>query len=117
MSARVVQTIAIASLNSDPTIYMPVLQTCRLADAVSVIYTAITTNPVTVTFSDGTTTIGTLTIAAGAAGVCDTFSVDSTSEGKVELDRDTPLKIVCSGTPGAGAIILACGFDLFHADN
>lgn len=107
--------VSIASLNGDPTTYVAVPRTCKLADAVSAITTAVTTNDVTVTLSDGTTDIGTLTVAVGVAGGVDGITFDTTSYGDVELDRTTPLKIVCSGTPGAGAINLSLDFDIYGA--
>lgn len=104
--------LSIASLNSDPTTYVPVNHPCRLVKATSVVTTAVTTNTVTVTIGDGTTTAGTLTIAAGAAGTVDNWDWDA----DVGYDRDTPMKIVCSGTPGAGAINITFEFSEAHAD-
>jgi len=110
------RTIYCSSLDGDPTYYVPVTKSCWLRDAVSVIHTAITTNDVTITFSDGTTTIGTITVAVGSAGDVDAgITFDSTSLGKVELNRSTPLNVVFSGTPGAGAVDLTLNFDDFHA--
>lgn len=102
--------ISIASLNGDPTTYVAVNRPCRLTRAISVITTAVTTNAVTLTFSDGTTTIGTITIAVGSAGGVD----EMTWAANVELNETTPLKIVSSGTPGAGAVNVSLEFSQYH---
>lgn len=103
--------ISIASLNSDPTTYVAVNRPCRLNKAISVVTTTVTTNETTLTLSDGTTTIGTITIAAGStAGTIDEMSWAA----NVELDEDTPLKIVSSGTPGAGAVNVSLEFSQYH---
>jgi len=98
------------TLAGDPTIYVPVNHPCRLVDVTTVIITAVTTNTVTLTLSDGTTTIGTVSIAAGAAATLDTF----TWAANVELNKTTPLRIVSSGTPGAGAVIMMLEFSEGH---
>ena len=102
--------LEITSLNGDPTTYVPVNQPCRLTMGTSVITADVTNNPVTLTLSDGTTTIGTFTIAAGSAGDVDSLSYSA----DVELNESTPLKIVASGTPGAGAVRLALNFSDYH---
>ena len=98
------------TLGGDPTIYVPVNHPCRLVAVTTVIITAVTTNTVTLTFSDGTTSIGTVTIAVGVAGTLDTL----TWAANVELNSTTPLKIVSSGTPGAGAVIMMLEFSEGH---
>ena len=103
--------IPIATLSGDPTWYVALNRPCRLVDVTSVVQTAVTTNDVTVTLSDGTTTIGTVTVAAGsAAAAVDGF----TWAANVELGPSLPLKIVCSGTPGAGTIVLTLTFSEYH---
>lgn len=105
-------TLQLDTLSGDPTKYIGFNRTCRLVGGASVVYTATTTNAVTVTLSDGTTTAGTFTIAAGsAAGTVDLLSYSAA----VELGPTLPLKVVCSGTPGAGAIILTLQFSEGHA--
>lgn len=106
------------TLSSDPTTYVVPDKVCRCVNALSVVTTDITVNNSTITLSDGTTTIGTLTVATGSvAGTIDTITIDTTSLGKVALGPDTPLKIVCTGTPTAGACNLTLVFDEFHANN
>ena len=98
------------TLGGDPTIYVPVNHPCRLLEVTTAIITAVTTNTTTLTFSDGTTTIGTVEIAVGAAGTIDNFVWAA----NVELNKTTPLKIVSSGTPGAGAVIMMLEFSEGH---
>lgn len=91
---------------------------CRLIKADHALYTVLTTADLVITFSDGTTDIGTLTVTQSgcAEGDCDHIVLDTTSLGKVELGPDTPLKVALDGGPDAGAGILVLTFDEFHAD-
>ena len=92
--------------------------TCRLVKAETCLYTAITTADAVITFSDGTTTIGTITITQSgcAEGDIDHLSLDDTSKGKVDVGPAQYLKIALDGGPDAGAAILVMTFSEFHAD-
>lgn len=100
------------------TYYIPLDKTCRLVDAISVVDTeTVATADKTITLSDGTNTIGVITVAdASAEGTVDRIVLDSTTKGKVALDADTPLKIVVAGS-GNGEFEVTFVFDEFHADN
>jgi hypothetical protein len=100
------------------TYYVAVPKTCRVVGAVSVVDTeALTGSAGTITLSDGTNTIGVITIGVEAAeGTVDSIVLDSTTKGKVELDVDTPLKIVVAGCTN-GEFELTLLMDEFHADN
>lgn len=92
--------------------------TCRLVNAISALHTTLTTGDSTITLSDGTTDIGTITITQSgcAAGDVDSLSLDGTSLGKVALGPSTPLKIANDATPGQGACLVTLVFDEFHSD-
>ena len=98
--------------------YMAVPTTCRVVDAISVVDTqAVATALKTITLSDGSSTIGVVTRAdTSAEGTIDRIVLDATTEGKVELDADTPLRITVSGA-GNGEFELTVVFDEFHAAN
>ena len=100
------------------TYYIPLDKTCRLVDAISVVDTeAVTGSNGTITLSDGTSTIGVITIATGSAeATIDRIVLDSTTKGKVALDADTPLKVVVAGNSD-GEFEVTFVFDDFHADN
>jgi len=100
------------------TYYMAVPVTCRVVDAISVVDTqALTGSAGTITLSDGSSTIGVVTVGVEAAeGEVDRIVLDGTTKGKVELDKDTPLKIVVAGNTN-GEFQLSVVFDEFHADN
>ncbi len=92
-------------------------KTCWLADAYTALYTVIDTTDTTITFSDGTTTIGVITItASGAAeGDVDQMVLDTTSLGKVEISKTKPLKIVGGGEAAStGDAMLTMIFDDLH---
>jgi len=92
---------------------------CRLIKADHALYTVIDVANSVITFSDGTTTIGivTVAIASVAEGDCDHIVLDTTSLGKVALGPDTPLKIALNGGPtSTGQGILVLTFDEFHSD-
>lgn len=82
--------------------YIALPTTCWLIDARSALYTVLTTGDSTITISDGTTTIGTITITQSGCAVGDVDAI-SFSDYSVELNTSTPLKISCDATPGAGA--------------
>jgi len=98
--------------------YMAVPTTCRVVKAYSVCDVQdFSVADGTITLSDGSTTIGTITVAAAAnEGDIDTLTLDGTSKGKVELDADTPLKIELAGNTD-GEVQLTVVFDEFHAAN
>lgn len=111
MAERIV--IALADLSSDTDTYVNPGTTCWLVGAYTALTTVLTTGDSTITLSDGTTTIGTITITQSgcAVGDCDSLTI---SDYSVELDTDTPLKINNDATPGAGAANLTLVFDTFH---
>jgi hypothetical protein len=99
------------------TYYLPLPINCRLIDAQSAIDTqALSVADGTVTFSDGTTDIGTITVtqSGNAEGDVDSLVLDSTSLGKVALGPSTPLKIVLAGNTN-GEVEVTMVFDEFHA--
>jgi len=108
----------LGDLSAATTWYLPVGSPCRIIDVVSALETTLTTGDSTITISDGTTTVGTITITQSgcAAGDIDKISFDSTSEGKVKFDKDTPIKIACDATPGQGKAELTLVLDEFHGD-
>ncbi len=110
-------TVNLSDLSGAATQYVAPPVTCRLTDVISALNLALTTGDSTITLSDGTTTIGTVTItqSGSAAGDIDRLVVDSTSLGKVELGPNTPLKITNDATPGQGATNLTLKFDEYHA--
>ncbi len=95
--------------------YFPVPTTCQLVDA----FTAISVTNVTVadevlTFSDGSTTIGTITIAFSGAAEGDIDRI-SLSDLTVELNLSTALKVSAAGTCTAGAVSLTMVLDPYHS--
>ena len=99
------------------TYYLALPLNCRLIGAQSVIDTeALTGADGTITFSDGTTDIGTITVtqSGSAEGEVDSITFDTTSEGKVALGPSTPLKIVLAGNTN-GEVEVTMVFDEFHA--
>ena len=91
---------------------------CRLVKATTCIYTVLTTADLVITFSDGTTDIGTITItqSGSAEGDIDLLTLDTTSLGVVDIGPSQYLKVELDGGPDAGAAILVMVFDEFHAD-
>ena len=116
-----VMTLNLTALATAEDLFVPMPEgiTCRLIKADTAIYTALTSADAVITFSDGTTDIGTVTITQSgcAEGDVDHMVADTTSEGKVALGGATELKIELDGGPDAGAAILVLTFDEFHADN
>ena len=100
------------------TYYLPVPVTCRVVKAYAVCDVQnFSVADGTITLSDGTTTIGTITVAAAAVeGEMDKLVMDGTSLGKVELSPTKPLKIVLAGNTN-GEVELTIAFDEFHAAN
>jgi hypothetical protein len=101
------------------TYYLAIPINCRLIAAQSVIDTeAFSGADGTITFSDGTTTIGTITVAysGSAEGDVDSLVVDGTSLGRVALGPTKPLKIVLAGNTNGEAEVTMV-FDEFHGAN
>lgn len=104
------------TLSSD-TIYINPGHTCRIVGAYNVVSGTVNSgNEQVITISDGTTDVGTITIAASAAvGTVDKMVLDTTSKGAVEFNVDTPIKLVAAGTStGLGNVTLV--LDAYHAD-
>ena len=102
------------ALATAETFYVNPGTTCWLVDAYTSLFTVIDTTDTTITMSDGTTTIGTITITASgvAEGDCDKMAASDLS---VELNTTTPLKIVCGGESGStGDAMLTLVFDEMH---
>lgn len=97
--------------------YMNPGMTCRIVGAYSCISgEAGVTEEKTITISDGTTTVGVITIALSAAvGTVDKIVFDSTSKGAVEFNVDTPVKVVPAGT-SAGKANVTLVLDSYHSD-
>lgn len=103
-------------LDGDDTYYIPVTKPSLLIGAISAVNEAAIDAETTLTFSDGTTTIGTITIAnAAAEGTIDKLAFDSTSLGKVEINEDTPLVIAVAGGSTNVEIALSLDFSEFHS--
>lgn len=105
-------------LDGDDTYYIPVPVTGRVVKVVTVNNEQATDAATTLTLSDGTTTIGVVTIASGAAeGEVDNIVLDSTSLGKVEVGPELPIKAVLAGGSTGIEIAVSIVIDTFHADN
>ena len=105
----------IITVSTAETWYFPVPTTCQLVDAYTVIsVTNVTVVDEVLTFSDGSTTIGTITIAfSGAAeGDIDRLSL---SDLTVELNTSTELQVAAAGTSTAGAVSLIMILDPYHS--
>ncbi len=105
----------IITVSTNEVWYVPVPITCQLVDA----YTTISVTTVTVvdevlTFSDASTTIGTITIAFSGAAEGDVDRL-SLSDLTVELNISTPLKIEAAGTSTVGAVSLIMVLDPYHS--
>lgn len=100
------------------TYFIPVPLTSRVVKAYAAVDTeAVASAAKTLTFSDGTNTIGVITTGGSdAEGVVSTIVLDATTEGKVALGPATPLKVVVAGA-GNGEFEVTIMFDEFHADN
>lgn len=85
---------------------------CRLVAATFVSRAAATGADETITLSDGTTTIGTITVGYSGAAVGDCDSM--TWAANVELDKDTPLKIAVAGTSTSTSGTLCLMFSEYH---
>lgn len=96
---------------------MPAGLTARLVKADTSLYTVLTAANAVITFSDGTTNIGTVTITQSgcAEGDIDHLVLDTSSGGAVELGGSTYLKVALDGGPSAGAAILVMTFDEYHS--
>lgn len=95
--------------------YLPIPVPCRLVKAVSAIDTeALTVANGTITFSDGTTTIGTITVTQAGCAEGDVDVMTSFTNDDVALGPDTPLKIQLSGNT-AGEVEVSMVFDEYHA--
>lgn len=102
--------------DGDDTYYIPVVKPCLLTKAVSCVNEAAIDAETTLTFSDGTSTIGVITIANLAAeGTIDKLVLDATTKGKVELNEDTPLVVVVAGGSTNVEIALAAMFSDYHS--
>jgi hypothetical protein len=112
-----VMNVHLDDLNTED-YYFPVPVTARLVKAVStVVDAAVAATGCTLTLSDGTNTVGTITIAASAAeGDCDSLVLDTTTKGAVKFDATTDLKISAAAS-ATGQANVALVFDEFHAAN
>lgn len=112
-----VMTLEGLDLSGSDDRYMNPGHTCRIVGAYSCISgEAGADTEKTITISDGTTTVGVITIAATAAvGTVDKMVLDTTSEGAVEFNVDTPIKVVPAGSD-AGKANLTLVLDSYHAD-
>ena len=110
-------TLEALDLSGSDDRYMNPGLTCRVVAAFSCISgEAGATGAKTITISDGTTTVGVITVAATAAvGTVDKMVLDATSKGAVEFNVDTPIKIVGAGT-GAGLANVTLLLDPYHSN-
>ena len=113
-----VTTVLLSDLSSAADLYLALPNTCRLVKAMTALITTLTTGDSTITLSDGTTDIGTITITQDgcAVGDIDNITFDTTSLGKVALGGTTYLKISNNATPGQGAALLTLVLDEFHSE-
>lgn len=104
-------------LDDDDAFMIPIPVPGRVCKAVSVVNDATIDAETTITLSDGTTTIGAITVAAASVeGTVDSIVFDSTSLGKVEVAPDTPLVVTMSGGATTPEIMVTVMIDEFHGD-
>ena len=110
-------TLDLTDLSTAENFFLAPPVVCRLVRAETCLYTTLTTGNQVITFSDGTTTIGTVTItqSGSAEGDIDNLVLDTTSLGAVELGPEQYLKVAVTATPGQGAAILIMTFSEFHS--
>lgn len=99
---------------------------CRIIGAYTALNTAVTTGDSTITISNGTTTVGVITITQSGCAVgdidliawydkngsaCSSTGLDPVG---VKFGPGTNIKVSCDATPDAGAALLTLVLDEFH---
>jgi hypothetical protein len=99
-------------------VYVPIPVTGRLVKASYVVTTDVTVAADTVTFAQGSSTIGTCSVAVAAAGTgAGSLTPNTTTEGKVEVGPTKPIKITPGGGSTAGVVEFALVISEYHADS
>lgn len=102
-------------LDGDDAYYIAVPLNGRVVAAVTTVNEAAIDAATTVTLTDGTTTIGVITIASPSAeGTVDTIVFDSTSQGKVLVGPAKPIVATLAGGSSNVEICLSILIDEFH---
>jgi len=102
-------------LDGDDAYYIPVPVPARIIKCYTCVNEAAIDAETTLTITDGTTTVGVVTIAnAAAQGTMDEIVFDTTSLGKVLFGPDTPIVATLAG--GSSNVEVAVGLimDEFH---
>jgi hypothetical protein len=103
------------TLDGDDTYYIAVPLAGRISVAVSAVNEHAIDAQTTITISDGTTTIGVITIAnLSAEGTMDSIVFDGTSLGKVLVGPTKPIVAVVAGGSTDVEISLSMLIDEFH---
>jgi len=113
-------TMKMEDLQTAENYFLALPTTCRMVGARACLFTVIDSTDTLITFSDGTTTIGVITIpfSGCAEGDITDIVIDTTSDGKVELGGATELKLALGGEANStGDAMITMTFDEFHAAN
>lgn len=102
-------------LSEDDAYIIPVPLNGRVSTAVSVVNDATIDADTTITLTDGTTTIGVITIAATSTeGTIDTIVFDGTSLGKVLVGPAKPIVATMAGGATTPEVMMSVLIDEFH---
>lgn len=102
-------------LSEDDAYTIPVPLNGRVSIGVSVVNDATIDKATTITLTDGTTTIGVITIAAQSTeGTVDTIVFDGTSLGKVLVGPAKPIVATMAGGATTPEIMMSLMIDEFH---
>ena len=105
-------------LDGDDVYYIPVPVTGRVVLCTTCVNEAAIDAATTLTLTDGTNTIGVVTIAnTSAEGTVDQIVLDATTKGKVEVGPSTPIVATLAGGSSNVEIAVCIVIDEFHADN
>ncbi|HBJ75681.1 MAG TPA: hypothetical protein DDY86_09330 [Syntrophaceae bacterium] len=105
-------------LDGDDVYYIPIPLTGKVVKAFGCVNEQALDAQTTLTLTDGTNTIGVITLPnTSAEGTVVEIVFDGTTKGKVELGPTKPLVATLAG--GATGVEIALGMiiDIYHADN
>ena len=103
-------------LAGDDAYYLPVPVTGRAVKVYTCVNYITLDAETTLTLTDGTTTIGVVTIASGAVqGTMDEITIDTTSLGKLEVGPALPIVATLAGGATTPSVAVAIVIDTFHA--